>query len=181
MNIRKKSGKTTEPGETLIFTAERIKWAITSFKPIYNRDQLCFWIYSNELKDGTCGVCAEKRQRLIKGDQLTLLHSENYGKNNRNIRDETLLAHQLSLYQHAYVQGNSVTTALRSLVEVVEDTFKEKEALVSAFMNIEEAFGRVAYESMEAALKRFEVPTYAVKWIVALFYFRKKIIIVIFI
>ncbi|KAG8290936.1 hypothetical protein J6590_072815 [Homalodisca vitripennis] len=55
------------------------------------------------------------------------------------------------------------TTALHSLVEVVEETLKEKEALVSSFMDIEGAFDRVTYESMEAALKRFNVPTDAVK------------------
>ncbi|KAG8283748.1 hypothetical protein J6590_011118 [Homalodisca vitripennis] len=59
---------------------------------------------------------------------------------NSGVIDETLLAHPLSISQHAYVEGKSSTTALHSLVEVVENTFNEKEALVSVFMDIEEAF-----------------------------------------
>ncbi|KAG8242876.1 hypothetical protein J6590_056443, partial [Homalodisca vitripennis] len=60
--------------------------------------------------------------------------------------------------QLVYVEGKSTTNALHSLMEAVEDTFKEKEALVSVFMDIEGAFDRLAYEALEAALKKFISP-----------------------
>ncbi|KAG8315096.1 hypothetical protein J6590_077775 [Homalodisca vitripennis] len=40
----------------------------------------------------------------------------------------------------------------------MENTFEKKEALVSVFMDIEGAFDRVAYQSMETAMERFGVP-----------------------
>ncbi|KAG8280220.1 hypothetical protein J6590_086529 [Homalodisca vitripennis] len=57
---------------------------------------------------------------------------------------------------------------------VAENTFKVKEAaLVRVFMDIEGAFDRVPYQSMEAAMERFGVPSDAVKCTEALLKSRK--------
>ncbi|KAG8335434.1 hypothetical protein J6590_068289 [Homalodisca vitripennis] len=70
--------------------------------------------------------------------------------------------------ENVYVEDEATTTALHSLVEEVKDTFKEKEALVNVFMEIEGALDSIAYESMEAVLERIGVSSDAIKWIVVL-------------
>lgn len=67
--------------------------------------------------------------------------------------------------QHAYRKGRSTETALHQLIQRLERTINNKEAAMVAYLDIEGAFNRVTFLSMEQAMKKFGMSNLMVRWV----------------
>ena len=70
-----------------------------------------------------------------------------------HIRSEVLNLSPLHRNQFTYQAGKSTVTALSSLVTKIGNTFINKEIALCAFLDIEGAFDKTSYESIERAAK----------------------------
>ena len=83
----------------------------------------------------------------------------------RNLRDEALANVPLHPNQHAYQAGKSVETALHQLVVWVEKALHQQETALGIFLDIEEAFKNICYDTMCDALVRHGSYYTIVRWI----------------
>jgi ribonuclease HI len=67
--------------------------------------------------------------------------------------------------QHAYRKGRSTETALHQLVQRLERTLHNKEGAMVAYLDIEGAFNRATFSSMEQAMEEFGIPGQTRRWI----------------
>jgi ribonuclease HI len=82
-----------------------------------------------------------------------------------HIRRGVLQGNPLHRKQHAYQSGKSVESALHQLVSRIEDALDRKEIALAAFLDIEGAFDRVAYESMVRAARNRGIKPTCCRWI----------------
>jgi hypothetical protein len=83
----------------------------------------------------------------------------------RHLRDETLVLSPLHPNQHAYQAGKSTETALHQLVVRVDKTLDQRHTALGVFLDIEEAFNNILYDSISAALVRHGVSPTIRRWI----------------
>ena len=69
------------------------------------------------------------------------------------LRNGVLKRQPLNEYQFAYQSGKSTDTALHHLVQKVENTLKNKEIALVAFLDIEGAFDNTSYFFIERAAR----------------------------
>jgi hypothetical protein len=69
----------------------------------------------------------------------------------RHIRDGALRFQPLHLNQHAYQIGKSTETALHNVVTRVESAIEYKDIAFGAFLDIEGAFDRTSFDTIEQA------------------------------
>ena len=93
----------------------------------------------------------------------------------RNIRDEVLSTAPLHLKQFAYQQGKSTDSALQTLVKMIKDSFEKKEILLCNFVDIEGAFNKVSFESVQLELIERNVDEASIKWITSMLRCRSTI------
>jgi len=82
----------------------------------------------------------------------------------RHVRETSLQKKPLHKNQHAYQSGKSCESALHQLVVRIEAANDKKEIAFAAFLDIEGAFDRTSFTSMNAALSRHEVNKTIVRW-----------------
>lgn len=64
---------------------------------------------------------------------------------------------KLSTSQHAYCKGNSVETALHTLVSTIEFSLEQKEYTLVAFLDIEGAFNNVSTSAITSAMTTLDI------------------------
>lgn len=83
----------------------------------------------------------------------------------REIRDSILLSKPLHVNQHAYLPGRSTESALHQVVGRIERSLENKELTLGAFIDIEGAFDKATFESINTALREYGVAPAISGWI----------------
>ncbi|KAG7309924.1 hypothetical protein JYU34_004438 [Plutella xylostella] len=83
----------------------------------------------------------------------------------RHIRDNNLKQKPLHNSQHAYTAGKSTETALHSVVNKIECALTNKESTLGAFIDIEGAFDKTNFDSINIALTKYNVNPTLRGWI----------------
>ena len=83
----------------------------------------------------------------------------------RFIRDTFLQAQPLHLNQHAYQEGKSTISALKTVVQQIEKVFNQQEICIGISMDIEGAFDNTKYETIIRGLEAKKVDHQTIKWI----------------
>jgi hypothetical protein len=80
----------------------------------------------------------------------------------RHIRDGALREHPLHRNQHAYQIGKSTETALHNVVTHIGNAIEHKDLALGAFLDIEGAFDRTSYDTINRLPKGMALgPQYA--------------------
>lgn len=83
----------------------------------------------------------------------------------RYIRDNILVKSPLNVNQHAYNVGKSTETALHQVVSYIEHNLENKTCTLGAFIDIEGAFDKTTFTSINNALHKYNTPTILISWI----------------
>lgn len=83
----------------------------------------------------------------------------------RHVRETSLQEKPLHANQHAYQSGKSCESALHQLVARVEKANNKKEVALVAFLDIEGAFDRTSFKSMNNALSRHNINNTIGRWV----------------
>lgn len=83
----------------------------------------------------------------------------------RYVRDEPLKNKPLSHKQHAYIAGKSVDTAIHRTVYTIEKALKVKQKALGGFLDMEGAFNKVTFQSVNESTTHFGVNETAGRWI----------------
>jgi hypothetical protein len=86
----------------------------------------------------------------------------------RHITDVVLKEYPLHRNQHAYQVCKSTETALYNVVTGIEYAIEHKEITLGAFLDIEEAFDRTSFDTIEQAAKRHGIELAVCRWICAM-------------
>lgn len=84
----------------------------------------------------------------------------------RYIRDNIQSIAPLCMHQHAYSSGKSTESALHKVVCRIEKDIKNKNLCLGAFIDIEGAFDKTNFSSINAALRRHKVDLTLVEWVI---------------
>ena len=90
----------------------------------------------------------------------------------RKIRDETLGNKPLHAHQHAYSTSKSTESALHSVTHKIESALATQESTLGAFIDIEGAFDKTMFSSINQALEIYNVNSTIRKWISNMLKFR---------
>jgi hypothetical protein len=85
-----------------------------------------------------------------------------------HIRYGLLIERPLSRSQFAYQSGKSTISALHLLASIIENTLRNGEIALSAFIDIEGAFNNTTHSSIQEALEHRGVDIYITKWIMSM-------------
>ena len=181
-----------------VFTEERIKWAIETFKPFKSagKDEIfpallqeglkillpvleVIFVFSHATghipslwreskvvyipKVGKKPSDSPKSFRPITLSSFLLKTMERIL--DRLIRDTFLQEQPLNRNQHAYQEGKSTISALKSVVQEIEKVFTQKEICIGISMDIEGAFDNTKYETIIKGLEAKNVDRQSIKWI----------------
>ena len=83
----------------------------------------------------------------------------------RSLRDGPLKLIPLHIFQFAYQESKSTTTALKSLVKQIEKSLGEKEICLGCFLDIEGAFDNISFTAIQTALAERNVCDLTINWI----------------
>lgn len=83
----------------------------------------------------------------------------------REIRDTVLVLHPLHPNQHAYIPGRSTESALHCVVNRIQKSLDTKMSTLGVFIDIEGAFDKTTFESIDIALHSHAVPNTLIEWI----------------
>jgi hypothetical protein len=86
----------------------------------------------------------------------------------RHVRGSALKEYPLHLSQHAYQIGKSTETALHSVVTCIENAIEHKDLALGALLDIEGAFDRTSYDTIEQAAERHGIEPTVCRWICAM-------------
>jgi hypothetical protein len=95
----------------------------------------------------------------------------------RHIRDGALKIHPLQRNQHAYQTGKSTETALHNVITRIENYIEHKDIALGAFLDIQEAFDRTSFNTINQAAKRHGNKPAICRWICAMLDSRNTCII----
>ena len=83
----------------------------------------------------------------------------------RHIRDDVMADRPFHQDQHAYRSGRSTESALHQLVSRVENTIKNREVLLGAFLDIEGAFDNTSFTAITRATRNIGLDETCCRWI----------------
>ncbi|GJQ68849.1 hypothetical protein Trydic_g6049 [Trypoxylus dichotomus] len=151
----------------------KIRWAIECFKPFksagmdgifrhcYNRDRICCPQFY-----GKTSYTEAKPYRPISLTSFLLKTLEKII--DKHLRDSALGRLPLHENQYAYQSGKSCEQAIHELARRAEIAFRHKEIALATFLDIEGAFHRASFLSMEQALQRRGVEPTLTRWITSI-------------
>lgn len=114
-------------------------------------------------KPGRSDYTQAKAFRPISLTSFLLKTLERLG--DRTIRDQVLAQKPLHPNQHAYSEGKSTESALHQVVSHIGGALRSKQPTLGAFIDIEGAFDKTNFNSINKALLDQNVPQTLVEWI----------------
>lgn len=147
--------------EALSTLLERILRACLSLKHVPNawRDIKVVFIP----KPGRVDYTTPKAYRPISLSSVLLKTLERLC--DRHIRDAIQITNPLHPNQHAYLPGRSTESALHSVVRRIERSMDNNMSTLGVFIDIEGAFDKASFKSIEAALRKHGVHPMLCTWI----------------
>ncbi|RYA68486.1 hypothetical protein DD592_26790, partial [Enterobacter cloacae complex sp. 2DZ2F20B] len=86
----------------------------------------------------------------------------------KEIRETALSKQPLHPNQHAYIQGRSTDTALHTVVNRIEWAMENKLFTLGMFLDIEGAFDKTTFKSIELALRKHDVDPTLSRWVASM-------------